>query len=77
MSLLKKQIVKIGLIIMILFISLISCDRNSSPEGRMQLKMEELQKSMIDSLKQQNKAILDSLSNIRKELKEIKLQKKD
>ena len=54
----------------------ISCDQSSSPEGRMTLKLEELQQSMMDSLKQQNAAILDSLSAIRNELDEIKQEKK-
>ena len=42
----------------------------------MTLKLEELQQSMMDSLKQQNAAILDSLSAIRNELDEIKQEKK-
>ena len=53
-----------------------SCDRSSSPEGRMSIKIESLQKQMIDSLAQQNRAILDSLSKIRTELNELKQGKK-
>lgn len=53
-----------------------ACDRSSSPEGRMSIKLESLQKEMIDSLKVQNKAMLDSLSKIRMELNEIKQLKK-
>jgi hypothetical protein len=49
-----------------------ACDRSSSPEGRMSIKIENLQKEMIDSLKHQNRAILDSLGKIREELNELK-----
>jgi len=51
-----------------------ACGENSSPEGRMINKMEALQKEMIDSLKQQNSAVLDSIRNIRTELNELKQQ---
>jgi hypothetical protein len=51
-----------------------SCDRTSSPEGRMSIKLETLQKEMIDSLQEQNKAILDSIGKIRKEISEIRQQ---
>lgn len=64
---------------MLLFISILvlnACDRNSSPEGRMSIKVENLQQEMIDSLTQQNRAILDSLSNIRKDLKELQQKRK-
>ena len=65
-----------GILIIIFLMS--SCGRSSSPEGRMSIKLEDLQKEMRDSLKQQNRAILDSLGKIREELKEIKqMQKKD
>ena len=61
-----------------LFVALIviitGCDRTSSPEGRMSIKLENLQKEMIDSLRQQNRAIMDSLGNIRRELNEIRQQ---
>ena len=36
---------------------LLACGPESSPEGRMTMKIEELQKEMIDSLQQQNKII--------------------
>jgi hypothetical protein len=42
----------------------------------MSLKIESLQKEMIDSLRQQNRSILDSLGKIREDLKEIKQLKK-
>ena len=63
-------------IILLVPIVLIACDRSSSPEGRMTMKFEELQKQMMDSLQNQNKMIRDSLSAIRSELNEIKQQNK-
>ena len=61
-------------ITIVLFMSMMltACGRESSPEGRMSMKLEDLHREMIDSLKQQNRAILDSLSKIREELNEIK-----
>jgi len=50
----------------------IACDTNSSPEGRMTEKLETLQKEMLDSLKHQNRSILDSLGKIRQEIDELK-----
>jgi len=70
------QSVRNGIFILFCMFTISACDRNSSPEGRMSMKIESLQKNMIDSLQKQNRAILDSLSQIRKELNEIKeLQK--
>ena len=65
-------------ITIVLFMSMMltACGRESSPEGRMSMKLEDLHREMIDSLKQQNRAILDSLSKIREELNEIKQQKR-
>ena len=54
---------------------LLACERTSSPEGRMTMKLEDLQKQMLDSLKHQNNIMLDSLSAIRQELNEFKQQK--
>jgi len=59
------------IIISICITHLASCDRNASPEGRMSMKLESLQKEMIDSLRRQNKAILDSISSLRTEIKEL------
>lgn len=61
-------------LIIILFLTLAACGRESSPEGRSQLRTEKLQKQ-IDSLKVQNKAILDSLSLINEKLKEINFER--
>ena len=65
-------------ITIVLFMSMMltACGRESSPEGRMSMKLEDLHREMIDSLKQQNRAILDSLSKIREELNEMKQQKR-
>ena len=72
----KMHPVRNGIFILFCIMTISACDRTSSPEGRMSLKIESLQKNMIDSLQKQNKAILDSLGQIRKELNEIKQLKK-
>ena len=58
-------------LIFIFILVLNACDRNSSPEGRLEIKLENLHKEMIDSLKKQNTAMLDSLSKIREDLRKI------
>ncbi len=58
-----------------LLLLLIACGENSSPEGRMRIKLEDLRKEMIDSLKKQNTAILDSLSKIREDLRKLEGKK--
>jgi hypothetical protein len=60
----------------IAFLFVLSCNRESSPEGRMSIQIENLQKDLIDSLYKQNQAILDSLGQIRKELEELKMATK-
>jgi hypothetical protein len=60
------------LITIFLVVFAASCDRTSSPEGRMSIRIENLQKQMIDSLRQQNRAILDSLGKIRAEIEQLK-----
>ncbi|HCN83834.1 MAG TPA: hypothetical protein DIT07_09465 [Sphingobacteriaceae bacterium] len=57
-------------LIIITLISLAACGKESSPEGRMSMKVDDIHKQ-IDSLKQQNAIILDSLSSIRKQLDRI------
>ena len=57
-------------------IILSACGRDSSPEGRMSMKLEDLHKEMIDSLQQQNRAILDSLGKIREQIRELKQTRK-
>lgn len=61
--------------IVIVFFTLAGCDRSSSPEGRMSMKIEALQQQLIDSLNKQNQAILDSLSRIRLEIEQLKQAK--
>jgi len=46
-----------------LVVLLTACDSNSSPEGRMTNKMEEVRRE-FDTLKLQNERILDSLGEI-------------
>jgi hypothetical protein len=68
------SIVRNGVISFLLLL-LIACGENSSPEGRMRIKLEDLRKEMIDSLKKQNTAILDSLSKIREDLRKLENKK--
>ena len=58
------------LLLFIIAISLTACGSNSSPEGRMTNKVEELRKE-LDSLKMQNASILDSLGKINQHLQKI------
>ena len=60
-----------SILIFTLILVLNACDRNSSPEGRLEIKLENLHKEMIDSLRKQNTAMLDSLSRIREDLRKI------
>jgi hypothetical protein len=68
------SIVRNGVLSFLLLL-LIACGENSSPEGRMRMKLEDLHKEMIDSLKKQNTAILDSVSKIRKDLRRLENKK--
>ncbi|MES2893608.1 MAG: hypothetical protein V4725_16405 [Bacteroidota bacterium] len=70
-----KQAVTVVLIIFILNLS-VGCGQNSSPEGRMNYKLDELQDEMKSQMNQQHKALLDSLSAIRQELQELKATQK-
>jgi outer membrane murein-binding lipoprotein Lpp len=62
---------KILVLIALLSVSLISCGPESSPEGRMGMKMDKIQQS-FDSLKAQNAALADSLHQIRQEISTLK-----
>lgn len=73
---LKTGVIKSALLAAIILVFFSGCDRSSSPEGRMSIKIEDLQKQMIDSLKMQNRAILDSLSKIREDLRNLQQSKK-
>jgi hypothetical protein len=67
-----KSITFYGIIIIGMLATTMSCGRDSSPEGRMSVKVESLQKEMMDKMEKQNKAILDSLGKIRQELNALK-----
>ena len=58
----------------IFILALTACDRTSSPEGRSQLRDEKLLTG-INNLKNQNKAIIDSIKLIRQELNVLKIPK--
>ena len=64
-----------GIVLIAILLAFNSCGKNSSPEGRMSIKIESLQKEMLERMQEQNKAILDSLGKIREELGELKRQK--
>jgi len=57
--------------IFIICFALAGCGSNSSPEGRMTNKMEEI-KQKIDTLQKQNDALMDSVNKASKELDSIK-----
>ena len=57
----------------VLLLSLAACGRESSPEGRSQIRDEKIQRE-IYSLKNQNNAMVDSISIINKELNRLKYQ---
>ncbi|TDH27040.1 hypothetical protein EXU57_09590 [Segetibacter sp. 3557_3] len=63
-----------GVIGCLIATTLVSCGRESSPEGRMSIKLESVQQEMYDSMKAQNAAILDSLGKIREELRALRQQ---
>ena len=58
-------------LIALLSASLISCGPESSPEGRMGIKIDKIQIS-FDSLKAQNAALADSIHQIRREIYTLK-----
>ena len=62
------------LIILILTLSLTACGPESSPEGRMTTKMEDIRQE-FDTLKQQNEKILDSLGKINERLQKLEEKK--
>ena len=62
---------KVLALITLLSASLIACGPESSPEGRMGMKIDRIQQS-FDSLKAQNAALVDSLHQLRLELSAIR-----
>lgn len=57
-------------VILIILLS-VACGRESSPEGRSQIRDEELLRK-IDTLKDQNRALMDSISEINKEIRKLR-----
>ncbi len=55
----------------ILLLSLAACNPESSPEGRARIRHEKVERK-LDSLLEQNHAIMDSIHVINKELTELK-----
>ncbi len=62
---------KLLALITLISVSFIACGPESSPEGRMGIKIDRIQQS-FDSLKAQNAALADSLHQIRQELSALK-----
>ena len=57
--------------IAVLMLSLAACGRESSPEGRAEIRHEKMQRK-LDSVMLQDRAILDSIRIINQEIKELK-----
>ena len=55
----------------VLLLALAACGRESSPEGRSEIRREKMQRK-LDSVMQQDRAILDSIRLINKEIRELK-----
>jgi hypothetical protein len=60
-------------VLLIFVFAFAACGRDSSPEGRMTIKLENMQ-SQHDSLKQQNVVILDSMGKINEELRKVRIK---
>jgi len=75
MKQINHSTIRCHVLIIMIVLTFTACERNSSPEGRMSIKLENLQKELRDNMEQQNKAIRDSLGKIREELNELKRQK--
>jgi hypothetical protein len=59
------------ILLFVLLMAFVSCGEESSPEGRMTIRLNALQQE-VDSLENQNRAILDSLGAIREELRSMR-----
>ncbi|MEO5996848.1 MAG: hypothetical protein ABIN89_08955 [Chitinophagaceae bacterium] len=59
------------IVIIVFFFALTGCGPESSPEGRSKIRDEKIQQQ-IDSLKNQNRVIIDSLDAINQEIKKLK-----
>jgi hypothetical protein len=62
---------KVVVLLLMLSVALTACGPESSPEGRMTIKLNEL-KQEIDSLKTQNSDIKDSLGKVSEEIRLLK-----
>ena len=60
--------------VLLVIVLLTACGPESSPEGRMTIKMEDIRKE-FDTLKQQNERILDSLGRINERLQKLEAGK--
>ena len=60
--------------VLLVIILLTACGPESSPEGRMTIKMEDIREE-FDTLKQQNERILDSLGRINERLQKLEAGK--
>lgn len=65
----KRKMKRFAIILMNLFL-LSACNRESSPDGRAQIRDEKLQKE-IDSLKSEHNALRDSINLINNKLKHL------
>jgi hypothetical protein len=65
---------KVVVLLLTLSVALTACGPESSPEGRMTIKLNEL-KQEIDSLKTQNSQIKDSLGKVSEEIRLLKNSK--
>lgn len=63
------------LIALVFLLALASCGQNSSPEGRLSIKIDAMHRE-IDSLKKQNTVILDSLNTINQRLQKLQQSRK-
>lgn len=55
------------LVYVVFVIFIVSCGQNSSPEGRLNLRIEQLERR-IDTVQEQNRAIQDSLTIMKEAL---------
>lgn len=67
-----KRFIKSFMLLGVLVTVLASCGRSSSPEGRMGMKLEDLQQQMLDSMQQHHRALMDSIGQLRQELTTLK-----
>lgn len=63
----EVKIIVMRAILMMLLFGVVSCGKESSPEGRLKLRDENIQEQ-LDSLKLQNEQIIEDIRLIKKEL---------